>query len=170
LRTTLAIRVAGSLGRLVYVGAGRHARLSLGPPQGLIYEPAPSFYDELLSMIVAWGRLRGGEAGGVILDEFFANLVPLRSLMYESYIMRMVLAEVAVMRRILEDNGTLLIVCAERGQSQEPVGIRYLRALNPVVLRTSLSNSTLEIEQRDLAEPRRRLELVAALQASDLLG
>jgi len=151
-RTRLALAVASRLRPAAYLGAGRHARLGELPP-GVEGLSTSSFYEELLNVIRALGMARRGMLRALVLDEFMANLVPYRAVLNESYIMRMALAEVHVLRLVAEAGGRVLLVCGEDPRTGGPLGARYVRLLKPVLVRLEAVEGSLVVEERDLADP-----------------
>jgi len=151
-RTRIALTASRRLGRVVYLATGRHARLR-ELPSNVELMAATSFYDELLNVIRVLGRASSGEELSLVLDEFFANLVPCRAFMNESSIMRMALSEVYLLDAVGEMGGKLLLVCAEDPRTGGPLGFRYVRILKPVLLRVRVEGDSLIVEERDPADP-----------------
>lgn len=151
-RTRVALSVASRLRPAAYLGAGRHARLR-ELPEGVEALSTPSFYEELLNTIRVLGMVRRGVLKTLVVDEFMANLVPYRTVLNESYVMRMALAEVHVLRLVAGVGGRVLLVCGEDPRTGGPLGARYVRLLKPVLVRLEVAGSSLIVEERDLADP-----------------
>ncbi len=152
LRTRLALLACSRFSPCLYVGTGRHARLE-ELPGGVVAVPATSFYDELLGVIKASGLVRSGALRAVAVDELLANLAPYRASLSESVVARMLLTEIEVLRLLAERGGKVIIVCSEDPRTGGPLALRYLRRLKPRLLRTSVVEGVLTVEERDLADP-----------------
>lgn len=112
-----------------------------------------SFYDELLVLIKAVGLVKSGAVKAIAVDELLANLVPYRASLSESIVARMLLAEVELLHSLTEYGGKAIVVCSEDPRTGGPLALRYLRRLKPRLLRTSVAERVLTVEERDLADP-----------------
>jgi hypothetical protein len=152
LRTRLALLACSRFSPCLYVGAGRHARLEV-LPAWVTARRVLSFYDELLEVVKATGLVKRGAVRSIVVDELLANLVPYRASLSESVVARMLLTEIELLREFAERGGKAIVVCGEDPRTGGPLALRYLRRLRPRLLRTSVSESVLTVEERDLADP-----------------
>lgn len=152
LRTRLTLLLCSRLKPSLYIGAGRHSRLKRLPP-GVQACLTPSFYEELLKVVESLGLVRSGQLRALSIDEFFANLEPYRASLSESYVSRMALAEVHLLRTAVEHGGAVVIVCGEDPRTGAPLAFRYLRRLRPRLFRTTIEEGNLVVEERDLGDP-----------------
>lgn len=156
LRTRVAFLLCGELSPSVYIGTGRHARLRAAPGNTAIYATM-SFYEELLKVIEVAGLCKKSLVQLIAIDEFMANLIPYRASLNESYVARMALTEISVLKLIKEAGCKVLLVCAEDLRTGAPLGLKILRQLKPRLVRTSIEADVLVAEERDLGNPSFRL-------------
>jgi|GEM_PF-1110882 hypothetical protein len=152
LRTRLAFLLCSRFKPCVYIGAGRHARLKR-LPEGVLAGSTTSFYEELLKVLECTGLVKNGAVRALAIDELLANIVPYRASLSESIVMRMVLTEIQLIRSLVERGGKSIIVCGEDPRTGGPLALRYLRQLKPHLLRTSVVEGVLSVEERELGDP-----------------
>lgn len=152
LRTRLTLLLCSLLKPSVYIGTGRHARLKR-LPEGVSAGSTTSFYEELLKVLECLGLVRRGAVRALAIDELLANIVPYRASLSESVVARMVLTETQLIHSLVEYGGKAVVVCGEDPRTGGPLALRYLRQLRPRLLRTSIDEGILSVEERELGDP-----------------